>query len=393
MDLDLSHPAISDLRDRARRRLPHFVWEYLDSATGDQSSRNRSEEALDSVVLRPAILAGAPERDTATRLLGHEYALPVGLAPVGMSGLVWPDAERHLARLAAEQGLPFCLSNVAAETPEDIGPETGGRGWFQLYPPGDPEIRRDLMRRAKDAGFHTLILTADVPVASRRERQRRARLSNPMKVTAPILAQIVQKPAWALGMARMGMPRLKTLEPYAKGGAGGARPSTEHIGYLLRCAPDWDYLRAVRDEWDGPLVVKGVLDPEAAQRLAGLADAVWVSNHGGRQFEAAPAPAAILPAIREAVGPDMPVIADGSIRSGTDILRLMARGADFVMIGRAVHYGLAAFGPAGAAHAIHVLREGLLADMGQMGLATPSQSRGREMPLPAPTGIGRRAAE
>lgn len=379
MDLDNSHPSISDLRARARTRVPHFIWEYLDSATGDESAHHGNAAALDAVRLRPAILRGLPEPDLSTEVMGRRYPLPVGIAPVGMSGTVWPGGERILASVAAELGVPYCLSTVSASTPEAVGPVAGGQGWFQLYPPRDPGIRRDLLRRARDAGFHTLILTADVPVASRRERQRRSRLTNPMKITPRIALQAALRPAWSLGILRHGIPRLRTLEGYAERAAASASsnlPATAHIGYLIRGAPDRAYLDALREEWDGPLVVKGVLDPEIVPQLeAAGVDAIWVSNHGGRQFAAAPASAAVLPEIREATA--LPVVYDGAVRSGTDVLRAIALGADFVMTGRAVHYGLAAFGAAGVRHVFHILRESMIADMGQLGIARPVEARGR----------------
>jgi len=367
MDLDHHFPSLHDLRDRARRRLPRFVWEYLDSGTGDEGAVARAITALDVVNLTPRALSGAPKPDLSVTMMGRTYPLPFGFAPVGMSGLVWPDAEGILARAAVAHGIPFGLSTVAAQTPEMLAPHIGTQGWFQLYAPGQPEIRRDMLKRARDAGFHTLILTADVPVPSRRERLHRAGVTNPMRLTPSVLAQVAMAPHWALATARHGVPSLKTLEKY--GDTKTARSGTEHIGYQLRTAPDWDYLNILRDEWDGPLVVKGVLHPGDAARIAQVADAVWVSAHGGRQFDAAPAPVTVLPAIRAAVGPDYPVIADGAVRSGTDILRLVAEGADFVMLGRAPHWGLAAFGAAGVDHVVHVLRAGLIADMGQLGIA------------------------
>ncbi len=197
------------------------------------------------------------------------------------------------------------LSTVAAQTPEVVGPLAGGQGWFQLYPPGDAAIRRDLLARARAAGFHTLVLTVDVPVASRRERQRRSRLTNPMTMHPFIVAQAAVRPAWSLGIVRHGIPRLRTLDKYARVDAN--LPPTAHAGYLLRCAPDWTYVVALREEWQGPLVLKGVLagDDAARARREGI-DAVWVSNHGGRQFDAAPASVDALPAIRAAVGADYP---------------------------------------------------------------------------------------
>lgn len=379
MDLDATHPSIFDLRRRAKHRLPHFIWEYLASATGDESAHRRNADALDDVRLMPAILAGLPQPDMTTELLGRRYAMPVGIAPVGMSGTVWPDAERILAAAAAETGVPYCLSTVSAATPEEVGPAADGHGWFQLYPPMNAEIRRDLLKRARDAGFHTLVLTADVPTASRRERQRRSRLTNPMRISPRIALQAAVRPAWAMGILRHGIPRLRTLEGYASWIAAPAAanlPATAHIGYLLRGAPDMRYLGALREEWDGPLVIKGVLDAADAPRLesAGV-DAIWVSNHGGRQFDAAPSSLSVLPGIRLATS--LPIIWDGSVRSGTDVLKAIALGADFAMIGRAAHYGLAAFGGEGVRHVFHILRDGMVSGMGQMGLARPEEVRAR----------------
>ncbi|WP_099827695.1 alpha-hydroxy acid oxidase [Oceaniglobus indicus] len=367
MTLEKDFPALTDLRDRARRRLPRFVWEYLDSGTGAETAAPRSAAALARVEMTPRALCGVQEADLSVQLLGRRYPLPFGFAPVGMSGLIWPDAEGILARLAAREGIPFGLSTVAAQSPEDVAPHIGDQGWFQLYAPGEPEIRTDMLNRARDAGFHTLILTADVPKASRRERLTRAGVTNPMRMSPRILAQVAVSPAWAMGMARQGMPSLRFLEKY--GDTKTARSGTGHIGYQLRTAPDWAYLEAVKREWDGPVVVKGVLSADDARRIAGIADAVWVSNHGGRQFDAAPPPVTVLPAIRDAVGPQYPLIADGAVQSATDILRLLSRGADFVMLGRAVHWGLGAFGARGAAHVVDILRAGLIADMAQLGIA------------------------
>lgn len=385
MDLEDRFPALSDLAARARRRLPRFVWEFLDSGTGNGAAADRNAAALDRVALMPGVLRGLPAPDLETPLLGQSHALPIGIAPVGMSGLIWPGAEAMLADLGARARIPYGLSTVAAATPEEIGPRTGGMGWFQLYPPKDPEIRRDLLARAKGAGFTVLVLTVDVATASRRERQRRAGLTTPIRISPRLVSEAALRPAWSAGRLRAGIPRLVTMERYATT-PRDSMPSTAHIGYQLRAAPDWDYLAALRAEWAGPLVVKGVLDPETAMRLAGLADAVWVSNHGGRQFEAAPAALEVLPAIRAAVGDALPLIADGGVRSATDVLRYIALGADFVMLGRAFHHGLAALGPAGAAHVVTLLREGLMADMGQLGIARPADVRGRAY-LPDKAGV------
>ncbi|MFZ3581127.1 alpha-hydroxy acid oxidase [Loktanella sp. DJP18] len=364
MSLHSRYPALADLRTRARKRIPHFVWEYLDSATGDESAQHRNRAALDAVLLRPSILHGEFTPDLSTTLMGQSHPLPFGIAPVGMSGLIWPDAERLLAKTAAAAGIPYTLSTVATQTPEALAPHIGEQGWFQIYPPRDPGIRADMLARAKKAGFHTLVLTVDVPVASRRERQTRGGLTNPPRLTPRLAAQALRCPAWLSGIRRTGMPRMRLIDSYATSTA--ALPSTQHAGYLLRTSPDWEYLRALRDGWDGKLVVKGVLNDGDAARLSdeGI-DAIWVSNHAGRQFAAAPASASVLPAIRAAT--TLPVICDSGVEGGLDILRLIALGADFVMLGRAFHYGLGALGDDGATHVVDLLRQDMIANMGQIG--------------------------
>ncbi|MEL7254917.1 MAG: alpha-hydroxy acid oxidase [Pseudomonadota bacterium] len=373
LNLDATYPALADLRARAKRRLPHFVWEYLDSGTGADNVVARNRAALDAITFLPAILRGEVEASTETTFLGQKLAMPVGVAPVGMSGLIWPDAERILARAAAQAGIPYTLSTVASQTPEDVASALGDHAWFQLYPPRDPEVRRDMLRRAKEAGFDTAVLTVDLPAASRRERQIRSGLTQPPKLTPRILAQVALRPAWALGMAQRGMPRMRLIDDYAPGTKG--LTLNNHAGYQLRTVPDWDYLRAMRDEWDGKLIVKGVLDLRdvAALEKAGV-DAIWVSNHGGRQFDGAPVGLDMLPGIRAET--DLPIVFDGAVEGGLDILRAVALGADLVMLGRGWHYALGALGRAGPDHLAHILKSDLMSNMGQMALSAVKDVRG-----------------
>ncbi|RBW42941.1 alpha-hydroxy-acid oxidizing protein [Loktanella sp. D2R18] len=372
MSLHTKYPAISDLRTRARKRIPHFVWEYLDSATGVEATKLRNRTALDQVLLKPSILHGEFDPDLSTDFLGRNYPLPIGIAPVGMSGLVWPGAEQMLARTAATAQIPYTLSTVASQLPEDVGPHAGDQGWFQLYPPRDPEIRKDILNRAKASGFHTLVLTVDVPVASRRERQTRGGMTNPPKLTPRLAWQAAQCPAWLNGIRKTGMPRLRLMESYSN--IKTALPSTQHIGYLLRTSPDWAYLTWLRDHWDGDLIVKGVTNPDDAARLSDEGvDALWVSNHAGRQFDGCAATIDLLPNIRAAT--TLPLIFDSGIEGGLDVLRAIALGADFVMLGRAFHYGLAALGEAGAAHVLDILRQDMISNMGQIGARNLAEVR------------------
>jgi L-lactate dehydrogenase (cytochrome) len=373
MSLDVRYPAISDLRARARRRIPHFMWEYLDSGTGDEHGMRRNHDALQAIRLMPRVLEGPVEPDLSVRLLGREHPLPFGIAPVGMSGAMWPGAEKALARLAARHGIPYAMSTMATQGPEDVHP--GDQGWFQLYPPGEQRIRADMIRRIRGAGFHTLILTVDVPASSRRERQSRGGLTHPPTINARTLWHIAQCPAWALGTLKHGMPGLKFIERYSE--HKGPLPSTAHIGYLLRIAPDWSYVKLLRDEWDGPFVVKGILRPEDALRCRDEGvDAVWVSNHAARQFDGGPAAIDCVAPVRAALGPDFPVLFDSGISGGLDILRAFAMGADFVFLGKAWHYALGALGERGGEQLVHILKTDLAANMAQLAARRLADVRG-----------------
>lgn len=371
MDLHSTFPGVMDLKWRAKRRIPKFVWEYLDSGTGVEATKARNRKALDQIGFDPSILHGAVDAQVSTRFLGQDFPLPFGAAPIGMSGLIWPGAERLLASATAKAGIPYTLSTVASRTPEELAPHLGPHAWFQLYPPKDPEIREDVLNRARRAGFTTLVLTVDVPVASRRERQTRSGLTQPPKLTPRLLAQTAMRPAWAAGMAqevlRDGMPRMRTLDKYVAERLN--LPPTAHIGYLLRTSPGLDYVKWLRDHWKGPFIVKGVMRARDVELLecAGI-DALWVSNHAGRQFDGAPASIEALPAIRAAT--QLPLIFDSGVESGLDILRALASGADFVMLGRAFHFALAALGAHGPAHVIDVLKQDMTANMGQIGATT-----------------------
>ncbi|SEI80164.1 L-lactate dehydrogenase (cytochrome) [Pseudooceanicola nitratireducens] len=373
MDLDLAYPTLADLRDRARRRLPHFAWEYLDSGTLDDIAIRRSREALDRVALKPAVMKGRTVPDLGTTLLGRRYDRPWGVSPVGMTGLFWPGAEVTLAKHCVAANLPFGLSTVAAASVEDLAPHVGDQGWFQLYPPRDEDHCADLVQRAKAAGFHTLVLTVDVPGPSRRERQRRGGLTTPPRITPRLFLQSVLRPHWSLAVARSGVPSVRGLAKYAS-----PHEPARHVGLAPHAAPDPDLLKRLRDMWDGPIVAKGVLVPEDAVWLRDLGfDAIWVSNHGGRQFDGCPGSAEALPLVREALGPATPVLFDGEVRSGLDVVRAIALGADFIMLGRPWLWGVAAFGARGADHLTHILTEDMTSAMIQMGITRPEEARGQ----------------
>ena len=372
MELDLSHPSIEDLRRKAQKRIPRFAFEYLDSATGRELGAKVNRDALDAIGFLPSVLCGRTKANLQAKLLGKPYDLPFGIAPVGMSGLMWAGAERMLAQAAVAHNIPFSLSSVAVASPEDVALHIGQNGWFQHYPVKSADLRRKMLPRIKAAGFHTLIITVDVPEESRRERQRRANLTVPPKADLRTLTEMAVRPAWCLAQLREGiMPRMRFFDDYVP---QRGRESFTHAGALIRGIPDWQYLEELRAEWDGHLIVKGVLRPEDAKRMVEIgADCIWVSNHGGRQFEAGPAVIDQLPKSRAAVGKDVPLIYDSGVAWGLDVMRALAKGADFVMVGRAFQYAVAAFGRKGIDHLVHILKADITANMSQLGLENLDQ--------------------
>ena len=365
MDYHSKFPAVSDLKKRAQKRIPHFVWEYLDSGTGLENTRKRNRAKLDEVMFYPSVLHGDIKPDLKTTILNHEYSLPFGIAPVGMSGLIWPNAEKILARTAAGSNIPYTLSTVASQSPEDLAPHIDKNAWFQLYPPRDAEILDDILKRVRDSGFTTLALTVDVPDASRREKQIRGGLTHPPRLTGRLGLQAFSKPVWLANTLRNGIPKMKLMQSYSN--ERKSLSSTAHIGYLLRTSPDINYLRDLRKKWKGNLVVKGVMRAEDARSLEqeGV-NAIWVSNHAGRQFDGTYSSIEVLPKIRKVT--KLPIIFDSGIEGGLDILRALSSGADFVMMGGAWHYSLGAMGTKGPNHLIDILTKDLIANMGQLGL-------------------------
>ncbi|MFV0358364.1 alpha-hydroxy acid oxidase [Tropicimonas sp.] len=360
------YPSIPYLAERARRRMPFFAWEYLASGTGSERLVARNRAALDAVELVPRVLKGRFTPDLSTELFGRRYSVPFGAAPVGLSGLMWPGSERMIARTAAKRAMPYCLSTVANESPEAIGPLCGGNGWFQLYTPIDPDIRADLLKRAHDSGFGTLVVTVDVPVGSRRERQLVAGVSVPPRFGPLTLYRAAIRPRWSFETLVHGLPQFRTLAKYVESGtfAGAAR----HVGKVIDGRPDWDMLDAMRNAWPGHFVIKGILAPEDARRAVRMgADGIVVSNHGGRQFDAAPAAIDALPQVAREVGGRLRVLFDSGIEGGLDILRALSRGADFCLLGRAFLYATAAVGKRGPDLAYDILRTDLETNMIQFG--------------------------
>jgi L-lactate dehydrogenase (cytochrome) len=376
MSLELMHryPAISDLQALARRRMPRFAWEFLDSGTGEDGAKARNEEAFASVTLTPRFMRGQFEPTISTTLFGTSYAAPFGISPVGMNSLAWPGMDRILAAAAGRHQIPYSMSTAANSTPEVLGPLAQGMGWFQLYPPRNSNMRTDLLARASDSGFTTLLVTVDVPAISRRERQTRAGIAAGLGASPRMLWESALRPRWALATLREGKPGLPMLERYLP--AEDTKQFLTLVGKELNGTLDWSYVDTLRNEWQGPMVLKGILHPEDAKRAVehGV-DGIMVSNHGGRQLDGAPASISALPAIAQAVGGKATVLLDSGVRSGLDIARALALGADFVLLGRAFMFAVAALGEQGADHAVRILREDLANNMSNLGCATLDELR------------------
>ncbi len=368
MTRDRRFPSIHAMQARAARRVPRFAFGYVEGGIDREVCLAANVDALRRVVLEPrAIVDEAFEPDLSVTLFGHTWPLPFAPAPLGLTGLIWPNAPALIARAAIGHGLPACLSTFATMSVEEIGAIAGSNLWFQLYCTVDPAIENDIVDRAEAAGASVLVVTVDVPTRTRRERDIASGLSVPPRFDRTTLMDIMARPTWALAMLRAGIPRFRTLEPYMPKGLALAQMG-EHLASMSDGRVTAGKLERLRERWKGPMMVKGLLDPDDAVRMRDMGvDAVAVSNHGGRQFDAAPAPVDVLPAIRRAVGADYPLVADGGVRSGIDVARMIACGADFVLMGRAFAYAVAAGGETGLDHAIRIIHADLRQVMMQAG--------------------------
>lgn len=372
------YPAICDLEQKAKKRIPKIAWSYLQSGTGRGVAGYRNRDRLDQYTLKPSFVKGKLDVDLTTKLFGDRYNVPFGVAPVGLTGLIWPKAELFLAETANKFGFPFCLSTVATQTPEATASRIGNMGWFQLYPPKDLSIRADILRRAKESGYHTLVITADVPAPARREESRKAGMSLPVKFTPKMIWDGITHPIWTIKTLQEGLPNLRTVASYSD--SKDMKSSAEFARFKFRGDLDWDYIKEVQELWDGPVILKGLLHPDDAQKAIEIGvDGICVSNHGGRQFDGAPAAIDALAEIVKVVDGKCKVLFDSGITSGLDIIKAMAMGADFVLIGKAFMYGCAALGKHGPAHVADILIEDLINNMKQLGVTTIEELKSLEI--------------
>ena len=351
--------ATEDARRIARRRLPRLIYDFIEGGVADETAVAENRAAFDRVKLQPRVLRQVAERDLSKTFLGQTYRLPFGIAPMGMCNLAHPKADDLLARMALTHGIPVCLSTVGSTTIEDMARLSEGTAWFQLYVGQTQEAGFELSDRAAAAGYETLVLTVDVPQVSRRVRDLRNGFKIPFKMGVKQFLDFATHPLWSLPMLKAGAPAPVNF------GAGG--------GNFARGAPragaDWDFLGKLRDRWKGKLIVKGVTSPEDAARIASMgADSVIVSNHGARQIDSGPGALTALGPVREAVGSDYPLIFDSGIRTGDDVVRALALGADFVLVGRPWLFALGAEGERGLFTLADVLAQEIGMTLAQIGV-------------------------
>jgi L-lactate dehydrogenase (cytochrome)/(S)-mandelate dehydrogenase len=353
-----SAQSIQDLRRLARKRLPRVMFEVIESGVEDENALLWNERAFRQFRLMPRYLGDIETRDQCVNLLGRACQSPFGIGPTGFAAVLRPDADRFLGSVAKAAGIPFILSGAAATAIEQVAEVTGDRLWYHLYPAKEASITADIVGRVRDAGIHTLVLTVDNPVFPKRERDIRNGFTLPLRPSLKMLVDGLTHPAWTLSyFLNGGMPRMDTWARYVPSGA-----SPGEIGAFFRSqSPSiqtWKDLERLRSQWPGHLILKGIQHPEDAIRAVSVGvDGIIVSNHGGKSFDLLPSPIDTLPAVRQAVHPQIPVMLDSGVRRGADIAIALCRGADFVFVGRSTLYGVAAGGRPGAERAVQILRD------------------------------------
>lgn len=361
------YPTVDDLRAKARKRIPPFAFDYLDGGCNEELNLRRNTAELREVQLSPKYLGPYSGADMKTELFGHVYDAPFGIAPIGLQGLMWPNATEILARAAYDHNIPFILSTVATTDIEKVSELTEGRAWFQLYNPTDAGMRSAIINRAKYAGCPVLVLLCDTPVFGFRPKEIRNGLSMPPRMTLKNIMQILARPHWAWATLLQGSPRFATLEPYMPKNLNLKQLGT-FMDQTFTKRLDAGKIGPIRDQWKGKLVLKGVATEEDAELAIAMGfDGLIISNHGGRQLDAGESTIKPLSRIAGKYGDKITVMMDSGIRSGPDIARCLASGARFTFLGRSFMYGVSALGKEGGQHTITLLKTQLQQVMEQLG--------------------------
>jgi L-lactate dehydrogenase (cytochrome) len=372
----MSAISVDDFRGLARRRLPRFLFDYIDGGAFREVTLDRNLADLADLSLRQKVLRDVSAVDLSTTLLGEKLDMPVVLGPVGLAGLAARRGEVQALRAATAAGIPFCLSTVSACSLAEVRAGATQPFWFQLYMMRDRDFMRDLLAQASEAGCSTLVFTVDMPVPGTRYRDRRSGLAGAPGLSGDLRRfwQAAMRPAWALDVGLLGRPHgLGNVAPLLGRGTG----LEDFFAWMhdnFDPSVTWKDLDWVRSQWPGPLVIKGVLDVDDARSVAAMgAEGLVVSNHGGRQLDGAPSPVRALPDIVQAVGDRLTILADGGVRSGLDVIKLMALGATGVLLGRAWAFALGAQGEAGVARMLTLIADEMRVAMALVGATRPDQ--------------------
>ncbi len=361
-----NYPAIDDLVKKARRRIPRFAFEYLDGGCNEDVNLIKNTKEIRDVELKPYYLSKHTGSDLKTELFGHVYDAPFGISPIGLQGLIWPNASEILARAAFEHNIPFILSTVATSSIERISELTEGNAWFQLYHPVENKLRDDIIKRAAAAHCPVLVVLCDVPTFGYRPRDIRNGLAMPPKMSLKNILQIMGKPDWALRTLFHGQPAFETMKPYMPKGLDLKQLGT-FMNQTFSGRVNEEKIAPIRDMWKGKLVLKGVSSEEDTELAVKLGfDGIIVSNHGGRQLDAGQSSIKTLITISEKYKDKIKVMMDSGIRSGPDVARTLACGAAFTFLGRSFMYGVAALGNKGGTHTISILKTQLQQVMEQV---------------------------
>ncbi len=366
------YPSIEDLRERAKRRIPGFAFDYLDGGCNEEVNLRKNTSKIREVELKPDYLSEYKGFNMETELFGHTYSAPFGIAPVGLQGLMWPNASEILAKASLDYNIPFVLSTVTTMSIERASELTEGRAWFQLYHPAENSVRDNILARAEAAACPVLVLLCDVPTFGFRPKEIRNGLSMPPKMTLNNVLQILGKPNWALQTLKHGQPNFETLRPYMP-----KNLNLKHLGLFMdkmfSKRMNEEKIAPIRDMWKGKIVLKGVATEADAEKAIKLGlDGIIVSNHGGRQLDAGESTIKPLTRIAKKYGDQITVMMDSGIRSGPDVARALASGAAFTFMGRSFMYGVSALGKEGGAHTISLLQTQLQQVMEQLGCSRVS---------------------
>ena len=352
--------SIEDARNLAQKRMPKLMFDFVDGSAGDEKLCEINSTALDQIRLEPKVLRNVENRILKKKFLDIQFDQPFGFSPMGMCNLTLADADQMLANESIVNNIPTCVSMASSTSLEKMFELTKGRSWLQLYNFQENFVM-ELLQRAEQTGYKVAILTVDVPIQFRRAKDNKNGFTVPFKIGPKQLLDFAMHPIWSLTTLFNGIPKPMNYETSKNG--------NKFIRTESRGATDWDTLKRVRDSWKGKLIVKGVMSPEDAIKIKNSgADAIQVSNHGGRQLDSATAAIEALPIIRNALGKDFPMLFDSGIRGGSDIIRALALGADYVMIGRPLMYGIGADGAKGLRRILDIIKDELSTALGLVGL-------------------------